>query len=106
MSNSSIWLPIDRTLSGVTTPGQSGPGSDGNEGVFHIPQSSSITGASPSDCLVLYPGHSFFFGGGAEYSTAPDDWANYYETDDSLQLRKLNQNVFNYSYFKIQFSNI
>ena len=23
--------------SGATTPGQSGPGSDGNEGVFHIP---------------------------------------------------------------------
>ena len=27
---SSIW-PIDRTLSGATTPSQSGPGSDGNE---------------------------------------------------------------------------
>ena len=54
MSNSSIW-PIDRTLSGATTPGQSGPGSNGNEEVFCIPQSSRITGASPSDCL----GHSF-----------------------------------------------
>ena len=31
-----IW-PIDRTLSGATTPGQSGPGSDGNEGVLRIP---------------------------------------------------------------------
>ena len=41
---SSIW-PIDRTLSGATTPGQSGPGSDGNEGVLRIPQNSSITGA-------------------------------------------------------------
>ena len=49
---SSIW-PIDRTLSGATTPGQSGPGSDGNKGVLHIPQSSSITGTSPSDCLVV-----------------------------------------------------
>ena len=29
---------------------------DGNEGVLHIPQSSSITGTSPSDCLVSYPG--------------------------------------------------
>ena len=38
---SSIWLS---SLSGVTTPGQSGAGSDGNEGVLHIPQSSSITG--------------------------------------------------------------
>ena len=40
-------------------PCQSGPGSDGNEGVFHIPQSSSITGTSPSDCLVSYLRHSF-----------------------------------------------
>ena len=40
---SSIW-PIDRTLSGATTPGQSGHGSDGNEGIRDIPQSSSITG--------------------------------------------------------------
>ena len=46
--------PIDRTLSGATRPGQSGPGSDGNEGVLRIPQSSSITEASPSDCLVSY----------------------------------------------------
>ena len=38
---------IDRTLSG-----HSGPGSDGNEGVLRIPQSSSIIGTSPSDCLV------------------------------------------------------
>ena len=28
--------------SGVTTPAKSGSGSDGNEGVLHIPQSSSI----------------------------------------------------------------
>ena len=48
---SSIW-PIDRILSGATTPEQSGPGSDGN-------QSSKITEASPSDCLVSYLGHSF-----------------------------------------------
>ena len=46
--------PIDRTLSGVTTPGQNGPGSDGSEGVFCIPQSSSITGTSPSDFLASY----------------------------------------------------
>ena len=42
MSNSSI-LPIDRTLSGAITPGQSGPGSNGNEGVLYISKSSSIT---------------------------------------------------------------
>ena len=45
-------------LSGATTPGQSGPGSDGNEGVLCIPQSPSITGTSSSDCLVSLPGHS------------------------------------------------
>ncbi len=33
-------------------------GSDGNEGVLRIPQSSSIAGTSPSDCLVSYPGHT------------------------------------------------
>ena len=54
----SIW-PIDKTLSGSTTPGQSRPGSDGKEGVLYIPQSSSITGTSPSDGLVSHPGHLF-----------------------------------------------
>ena len=79
MQLSSIW-PIDRILSGATTPGQSGPGSDGNEGVLRIPQSSSFTGTSPSDCLVSYPGHSLVGSySSAEvqlvYSTAPADWA-------------------------------
>ena len=46
------------TLLGATTPGQSGSRSDGNERVLRIPQSSSITGFSLSDCLVSYPGHS------------------------------------------------
>ena len=54
MSNTSIW-PINRTLSGTTIPGQSEPGSDGNKGVLHIPQSYSITEDSPSDCLISYP---------------------------------------------------
>ena len=36
----------------------SGPGSDGNEEVLCIPQSSSAAVTSPSDCLVSYPGHS------------------------------------------------
>ena len=47
---------MDRTLSGATTPGQSGPENDGNEEVLRILQSSSITGASPSDCLLSYLG--------------------------------------------------
>ena len=54
---------------------------DGNKGVLHTPQSSSIIGTSPSDCLVSYPGHSL--GGGSYpsaekqsvYSTGPADWA-------------------------------
>ena len=33
-------------------------GSDGNEGMLHIPQNSSITGTSASDYLMSYPGHS------------------------------------------------
>ena len=61
-SNSSIW-PIDRTLSSATTPVQSVPKSYGNEGVLHIPQSSSIRWATSSDCLVSYPRHSFWRGG-------------------------------------------
>ena len=52
----SIWL-IDRTLSDATTPGKSGPGNSGSEGVLHIPQISKV-GTSPSDGLMLCPGHS------------------------------------------------
>ena len=42
------------TLIGTTTPSQNEPGSKGNEGWFHIPESST-TGASPSGALVSYP---------------------------------------------------
>ena len=42
---------------------QSGPRSNGNERVHHIPQSSSITGASPLDYLLSYPGHLLRVGG-------------------------------------------
>ena len=45
------------TLSGVTTRVKSWPGSDDNEGLLHICQSFK-TGASQSDCLVLYSGKS------------------------------------------------
>ena len=79
MWNSSIW-PIDRTLSGATTLGQSGPWSDGNEWVLCIPQNSSITEASPSDYLVSYPGYRLgeFYPSAemsSEYSSSPADWA-------------------------------
>ena len=56
---SSIW-PLDRVLSGATTPGQSRPGNGGIEGLLCITQSSSITRSSPSYCLVSYAGHSFW----------------------------------------------
>ena len=45
---------------------QSGYRSDGNKGVLHIPQSSSINGTSPTDCLMSYRGHSL----GKSYSSA------------------------------------
>ena len=63
MSNSSIW-PIDRTLSGYTTPIQSGAGS--NEWVLSILQCSRKTGTLRSDCLRSYAGHSI----GESYSSA------------------------------------
>ena len=62
---SSIW-PIDKTLSGAFTAAQSWPGSNVNELVLRISQNTSITGTSPSDCLVSYPGHSL----GETYASA------------------------------------
>ena len=62
MKFSFLW-PIDMTLSDANTPDQNAPGSDGNEGLLHISQSSSITGTSPSDCLMSYLGHSLVGGG-------------------------------------------
>ena len=46
-----IFMAIQQDAS---TLGQSGPGSDGNEGVLRIPQSSGITGNSSWNCLVSY----------------------------------------------------
>ena len=46
--------PIHRTLTGSTTSRLSGPWSNGKEVALRIPQSSSITGASPSNCLVSF----------------------------------------------------
>ena len=71
------------TLIGTTTPDQSRPESNGCEEVLRIPQCSSITGTSPSDCLVSYPEHSLVGWGfypSAELrsvdSTAPADGEN------------------------------
>ena len=47
--------PIDRALSGATILDQSGPRSNGNEGVLRIPQSSSIT-VEYTNCIgILQP---------------------------------------------------
>ena len=77
------------TLPGTTTLGQSGPGSDGSDGLFHVPKSSSITGTSPSDCLVSYPGHSLVESyPSAEmqlvYLTAPVDWAVFWRVQNLI----------------------
>ena len=75
-------LPIDRSLSGATNPGQSGPGSDCNEGVLRIHQSSSNTRAPPSDCLVSYLDHWLresypFAEKQSMYSVTHADWVIY-----------------------------
>ena len=56
--HSLLLFDLDETLSGATTPGQSGLKSDGNEGILRISKRSSITGTSPSDWLVSYPEYS------------------------------------------------
>ena len=62
-----------------------------NKGVLRIPQSSSITGTSPSDGLVSYSEHSL---GGypsiemqSEYSTAQADWAMILEEHEDFSKR-------------------
>ena len=75
----SICRILYSTLSSATTLGQNGSGSDGSEGVLCIPQSARISGISPLDCLMSYPGHLLWRWGvsylSAEmqlvYSTAP-----------------------------------
>ena len=84
--------PIDRALPGTAIPGQSGPVSDGIKGVLCIPQSSRIIEASPSDCLVSYPGHtlwrvSYPFSRGAIgifYSHPLADWVNMWNNKISV----------------------
>ena len=44
---------MNGTFKGTTTPGPSGPESTGNEGVFHIPQTSK-SGASPSNVVYSH----------------------------------------------------
>ena len=89
--SSRIWTRIatfisygdnDYTTGTSWTSVQSGPGSDGNEGVLCIPRSSCITGTSLSDCLVSYPGHPLAGGITLQQRrsrcirTSPSDWVN------------------------------
>ena len=52
-----LW-DVRSNLSGATTPDQIGPRSNSNEKVLWTPKSSRITGVSPSDYLMPYPGQS------------------------------------------------
>ena len=49
-------LPIDVTLTSTTTPDQSGPGSNDNEGALRGIRATSL------DCSVSNPIHSFWWG--------------------------------------------
>ena len=78
---SSIWH-IDKIPSCTAAPSQSGPGNNTNERVLCIPHRSSITGISPSYCLVTYPRHSLEESYTSAkmwslYSIVPCDWAKY-----------------------------
>ncbi len=76
------------TQSGPTTLGQSGPGYDGNEGVLRIPQISSISGTSLSECLVSYPGPICRNPVGVFYSPSP--LGNF---QNKLHLRQLKKQI-------------
>ena len=88
--------PIDGTLKSTTSPGQSGPESNGNEKVLYIPQYFR-TGTSPSDNLVSYQethrrdGKGSYFSAEMQsvYSTAQADWA----VDYSSQLAEIGDQV-------------
>ena len=66
------------TLTGTTAPDQSGSGSNGNEGILHIPQSSRIE-TSKSDIRLCVGG--FYPSAEMElaYFTASANWAARYQ---------------------------
>ena len=68
---------MDRALSRATIQGQSGPGSNGNERVLRIPQSSSLTIRLFSVIFRTLIGRGFNPSAEVQsvYSTAPADWA-------------------------------
>ena len=88
MSNSSI-LPLDRTLTGATSPSQNRPGSDCNKGVLRIPKSFSITEAPPADLFsVIARKHWEGY-----HSTAPAYWTKYYSGRKKNEKEKARQKV-------------
>ena len=82
--NSSIW-PIDGVLTGTTTSYQSGPGSNGIEELFHIPQNFT-TG------LVSCPGHSlvvrYYLSAKVTLALTPEGW---YAIKQKKKKKKINQ---------------
>ena len=62
--------PIDRTLSGATIPGQSGPGSDGIEELLRIPPKLQHWKLIIKSFIVSYPGHSLR---GRVFANGPGD---------------------------------
>ena len=61
--NRSIW-PINGTFTETTNPGQSVPGSNGNEGASHIPQitiAQSSRDVEYADCISTEGGVEYFF---------------------------------------------
>ena len=71
------------TLSGATNLGQNGRGSNGNEEVLHISQSSRAR-TLPSDSLMSYPWHTLWVGAlllckdAVIESYASADWSEYF----------------------------
>ena len=76
--------------------------SDGSEGVLCIPESSRLTGTSPSDCLGLYVGHPLgevSYPSGEKqsvYSTTPIDWDIFLKesSEPVIIISKLNAYVY------------
>ena len=73
-----LFDPLRGLYQVLPIPGQSGSEYDGSEEVLRLSQNPSITGASPPDYLVSYPGHLLGVTLSAEmllvYSIALIDW--------------------------------
>ena len=66
------------------------------KGVFCVPQSSSLTGSSPSDCLMLYAGDSLLAGGVSSRQRCSRCILQHFNLGTATRLRKgkLNSNQF------------